>query len=159
MKLKKVYFLGWTLKKTRPWTRLPMLRSRGRKRGLSTMFWLHSTRSTMISRILSSRSHSSFVALFQFQRLLYLGGRVTENISEATHLVSALGTRSDKILEAIALGKNIVHPFWIIHGFECGHFMGEFYRQSNIEQICLFAAILDWFLKRIRLGWARQRQK
>ncbi|KAL6740184.1 hypothetical protein Aduo_013565 [Ancylostoma duodenale] len=57
------------------------------------------------------------------QKLRYLGGRACEEVSECTHLVTTNGRRTEKLLEAICLGKNIVNPYWIVHGYECRQWM------------------------------------
>ncbi|KAK6016704.1 hypothetical protein OSTOST_17810 [Ostertagia ostertagi] len=58
------------------------------------------------------------------QKLRYLGGRACEEVSECTHLVTTNGRRTERLLEAICLGKNIVNPYWIVHGYECRQWMG-----------------------------------
>ncbi|WKY05157.1 hypothetical protein Q1695_005852 [Nippostrongylus brasiliensis] len=57
------------------------------------------------------------------QKLRYLGGRACEQVSECTHLVTPNGRRTERLLEAICLGKNIVNPYWIVHGYECRQWM------------------------------------
>ncbi|XGW31211.1 hypothetical protein V3C99_009849 [Haemonchus contortus] len=57
------------------------------------------------------------------QKLRYLGGRAVEEVSECTHLVTTNGRRTERLLEAICLGKNIVNPYWIVHGYECRQWM------------------------------------
>ncbi|KAK6056785.1 BRCA1 protein [Cooperia oncophora] len=57
------------------------------------------------------------------QKLRYLGGRACEEVSECTHLVTTNGRRTERLLEAICLGKNIVNPYWIVHGYECRQWM------------------------------------
>ncbi|CAJ0606699.1 unnamed protein product [Cylicocyclus nassatus] len=57
------------------------------------------------------------------QKLRYLGGRACEEISECTHLVTTNGRRTERLLEAICLGRNIVNPYWIVHGYECRQWM------------------------------------
>ncbi|EPB69002.1 BRCA1 protein [Ancylostoma ceylanicum] len=79
------------------------------------------------------RSHPAYVVAFcgideenkhvLTQKLRYLGGRACEEVSECTHLVTTNGRRTEKLLEAICLGKNIVNPYWIVHGYECRQWM------------------------------------
>ncbi|KAK6749888.1 hypothetical protein RB195_002103 [Necator americanus] len=57
------------------------------------------------------------------QKLRFLGGRACEEIAECTHLVTTNGRRTEKLLEAICLGRNIVNPYWIVHGYECRQWM------------------------------------
>ncbi|KAK6749872.1 hypothetical protein RB195_002090 [Necator americanus] len=81
----------------------------------------------------ASGSHSVYVIAFcgidednkhvLTQKLRYLGGRTCEEISECTHLVTTSGRRTEKLMEAICLGRNIVDPYWIVHGYEYQQWM------------------------------------
>ncbi|KHN81189.1 PAX-interacting protein 1 [Toxocara canis] len=53
------------------------------------------------------------------KKVRFLGGRVTDNVSECTHLVVLNLWRTMKLLEAIALGKNVVGANWITDGYRC----------------------------------------
>ncbi|CAI4227435.1 unnamed protein product [Auanema sp. JU1783] len=71
------------------------------------------------------------------KKLRYLGGRVVDSVSECTHLVALQGSRSERFLEAIILGKNIVNAYWIVHGYECKQFMDTldyFLRDEDMEK-------------------------
>ncbi|PIO60780.1 hypothetical protein TELCIR_17715 [Teladorsagia circumcincta] len=81
----------------------------------------------------SGTTHPAYVVAFSgiddenkhvlTQKLRYLGGRACEEVSECTHLVTTNGRRTERLLEAICLGKNIVNPYWIVHGYECRQWM------------------------------------
>ncbi|KAK6031273.1 hypothetical protein OSTOST_02579 [Ostertagia ostertagi] len=68
----------------------------------------------------SGTTHPAYVVAFSgiddenkhvlTQKLRYLGGRACEEVSECTHLVTTNGRRTERLLEAICLGKNIVNP-------------------------------------------------
>ncbi|VDO32898.1 unnamed protein product [Haemonchus placei] len=70
--------------------------------------------------LMINRVHISISA---WPKLRYLGGRACEEVSECTHLVTTNGRRTERLLEAICLGKNIVNPYWIVHGYECRQWM------------------------------------
>uniref|UniRef100_A0A1I7XDC1 PAX-interacting protein 1 n=1 Tax=Heterorhabditis bacteriophora TaxID=37862 RepID=A0A1I7XDC1_HETBA len=67
------------------------------------------------------------------KKLRFLGGRVCEDVADCTHLVAPNGRRTERLLEAISLGKNIVNPYWIVHGYECRQWMGTFLSPRCIE--------------------------
>ncbi|VDO66144.1 unnamed protein product [Heligmosomoides polygyrus] len=81
----------------------------------------------------SGANHPAYVVAFSgiddenkhvlTQKLRFLGGRACEEVSECTHLVTPNGRRTERLLEAICLGKNIVNPYWIVHGYECRQWM------------------------------------
>lgn len=85
---------------------------------------------------------------------MYLGGRVSENVSECTHLVAVQEQRSERLLEAIALGKNIVIPHWIIHGYECGFFMGRIALEKKYWEKLQILSTISYETKRQRSIWA-----
>ncbi|KAK6108364.1 BRCA1 C Terminus (BRCT) domain family protein [Brugia pahangi] len=53
------------------------------------------------------------------RKVRFLGGATTEKVQECTHLVVLNLWRTLKLLEAIALGKNIVGPNWVSDGYRC----------------------------------------
>ncbi|KAE9415960.1 hypothetical protein Angca_005385, partial [Angiostrongylus cantonensis] len=81
----------------------------------------------------SGASHPAYVVAFNgidnenkhilTQKIRFLGGSTCEQISECTHLVTPNGRRTERLLEAICLGKNIVNPYWVVHGYECRQWM------------------------------------
>ncbi|VDM64349.1 unnamed protein product [Angiostrongylus costaricensis] len=81
----------------------------------------------------SSASHPAYVVAFNgidnenkhilTQKIRFLGGSTCEQVSECTHLVTPNGRRTERLLEAICLGKNIVNPYWVVHGYECQQWM------------------------------------
>uniref|UniRef100_A0A0K0DD18 PAX-interacting protein 1 n=1 Tax=Angiostrongylus cantonensis TaxID=6313 RepID=A0A0K0DD18_ANGCA len=81
----------------------------------------------------SGATHPAYVVAFNgidnenkhilTQKIRFLGGSTCEQISECTHLVTPNGRRTERLLEAICLGKNIVNPYWVVHGYECRQWM------------------------------------
>uniref|UniRef100_A0A914R219 PAX-interacting protein 1 n=1 Tax=Parascaris equorum TaxID=6256 RepID=A0A914R219_PAREQ len=55
-------------------------------------------------------------------KVRYLGGMVTDNVSECTHLVVLNLWRTMKLLEAIALGKNVVGANWFVLPYTLDYF-------------------------------------
>uniref|UniRef100_A0A915PVT9 PAX-interacting protein 1 n=1 Tax=Setaria digitata TaxID=48799 RepID=A0A915PVT9_9BILA len=53
------------------------------------------------------------------RKVRFLGGIITDKVPECTHLVVVNLWRTLKLLEAIALGKNVVGPDWITDGYRC----------------------------------------
>uniref|UniRef100_A0A0N5ANA8 PAX-interacting protein 1 n=1 Tax=Syphacia muris TaxID=451379 RepID=A0A0N5ANA8_9BILA len=53
-------------------------------------------------------------------KISFLGALVTKNVGECTHLVVVNLWRTMKLLQGIALGKNIVSANWIIDGYRNG---------------------------------------
>ncbi|VDK61402.1 unnamed protein product [Onchocerca ochengi] len=53
------------------------------------------------------------------RKVRFLGGATTEKVQECTHLVVLNLWRTLKLLEAIALGKNVVGPNWVTDGYRC----------------------------------------
>uniref|UniRef100_A0A1I7TDI7 PAX-interacting protein 1 n=1 Tax=Caenorhabditis tropicalis TaxID=1561998 RepID=A0A1I7TDI7_9PELO len=51
------------------------------------------------------------------KKVEFLGGKYTEKIQKATHVVVMSGRRSLHLLEAIIRGKNIVDPEWIVDSY------------------------------------------
>ncbi|VDD95498.1 unnamed protein product [Enterobius vermicularis] len=54
------------------------------------------------------------------RKISFLGASVTKNVEDCTHLVVLNLWRTMKLLEGIALGKNIVSPDWITDGYRNG---------------------------------------
>lgn len=52
---------------------------------------------------------------------------MTKNVEDCTHLVVLNLWRTMKLLEGIALGKNIVSPDWITDGYRNGLIPGCFH--------------------------------
>ncbi|KJH45753.1 hypothetical protein DICVIV_08194 [Dictyocaulus viviparus] len=76
------------------------------------------------------------------QKIRFLGGSVCEQVSECTHLVTPNGRRTERLLEAICLGKNIVNPYWVVHGYECRQWMVEPSRGVLKKLICIAGGIV-----------------
>ncbi|VDO74162.1 unnamed protein product [Haemonchus placei] len=83
------------------------------------------------------------------QKLRYLGGRAVEEVSECTHLVTTNGRRTERLLEAICLGKNIVNPYWIVHGYECRQWMGK------AKTTSFFDPKVEVFFTSFQVGYTR----
>lgn len=60
-----------------------------------------------------------------FQRILFLGGKTVRSVEECTHLVVPNARRTVRLMEALALGKNIVGVNWVLVSYENQMWMGR----------------------------------
>uniref|UniRef100_A0A914XLS9 PAX-interacting protein 1 n=1 Tax=Plectus sambesii TaxID=2011161 RepID=A0A914XLS9_9BILA len=88
-----------------------------------------------------------------FLKLRYIGGSVTGKVSEASHVIGLDLSRTVKLLEAIALGKFVVSPAWVLHSYKQGHFLDAidyFIKDHDNEQ---------FFGYNVKLSVVKARQK
>ncbi|OUC43059.1 putative BRCA1 protein [Trichinella nativa] len=70
-----------------------------------------------------------FTGLYQAEvnhlekKVLWLGGKVVQLVSECTHLITADLKRTRKLLEGISLGRYIVSPIWIRQSYKQQQFV------------------------------------
>lgn len=59
------------------------------------------------------------------KKLRFLGGEVKNTVLECSHFVTPSLERTAKLVEAIARGKNVVSPNWIIQSFSMFKLVGK----------------------------------
>lgn len=59
------------------------------------------------------------------RKLRFFGGKISDSVEECTHFITPSLERTAKLVEAIARGKNIVSPNWIIQSFSMLKLVGN----------------------------------
>ncbi|KRX45811.1 PAX-interacting protein 1 [Trichinella murrelli] len=91
-----------------------------------------------------------FTGLYQAEvnhlekKVLWLGGKVVQLVSECTHLITADLKRTRKLLEGISLGRYIVSPIWIRQSYKQQQFIGtQFVVIACDNDLHICQALLD----------------
>ncbi|VDN54391.1 unnamed protein product [Dracunculus medinensis] len=80
------------------------------------------------------------------RKIRFLGGKITDSVMECTHLVALNLWRTMKLLQAIALGKNVVGPNWITDGYRYRTIPGLLFFFTK-HFLCQFSDTMDYFMR------------